>query len=164
MDAEQRAQAVTTARGLIGTRWHHHGRTRAAVDCVGLLVVVAQELGIPHVDDLSYGMRPKPGALEGALERSGLVRIKVDEIQPGDVLAFWYGEKGLPYHVALVSSLDGRQTMIHAMAPFGSRPGIVQEVTLNQFWRHRVVSAWRYASSTDSHSERPSAPVASEVM
>lgn len=109
----------------------------AGVDCVGLLIMVARKLGLPHTDDPHYRMRPQPGRLMESLRRSGLVEVA--EAKPGDVVAFDCSRRGVPYHVGILATFDGRPTVIHAIAR-----GRVEEVSFDGEWESKHVSSWAY--------------------
>lgn len=56
-----RQDIVMVARSYIGTPWHHMGRTPGhSLDCAGLLICVARELGVvqPDFDIPAYTQRP----------------------------------------------------------------------------------------------------------
>lgn len=56
-----RDDIVTTARQYLGTRFHKGGRTKAGLDCVGLITLVAYDIGYKHVDDVTYyDFEPRP--------------------------------------------------------------------------------------------------------
>jgi hypothetical protein len=60
-----RSQIVAKAKSFIGTPWKHQGRTRRSVDCVGLVVAIADELGVlpPDLEIPPYRRVPD-GSLE----------------------------------------------------------------------------------------------------
>ena len=49
-----RAEIVTAAKSYEGVRFRHRGRDRIGMDCVGLLVAVCNDLGLPVVDFQNY--------------------------------------------------------------------------------------------------------------
>ncbi len=58
------------ARSWVGTKFHHQGRRKnVGVDCIGLIVGVAQELGLNVEDKTDYAREPKDGELKAALEK-----------------------------------------------------------------------------------------------
>ena len=61
MSAVTAADVVAAARAHIGTPWQHQGRLRGvALDCAGLVIMVARDLGIvePDFDIRGYGRAP----------------------------------------------------------------------------------------------------------
>lgn len=134
------AEIASVARAWVGVPFQHQGRNRFGVDCVGLLVVVARELGIPHRDFVSYGLRSRSGLMESLLAEAGLARIPIDAAVAGDVLSFWWEARGVPYHAAVVAERDGHRTIVHAVMDTGR----VVETTLSGRWLRRAVCGWRY--------------------
>ena len=52
------AQVVAAGRCYTGVRWHHQGRTRAGLDCAGLIIRTAHDLGLSEFDLADYGRLP----------------------------------------------------------------------------------------------------------
>ena len=48
---------VAEARTWLGVPWRHQGRSRAGVDCAGLVVLVARALELADHDSTAYGRR-----------------------------------------------------------------------------------------------------------
>lgn len=131
---------VNAARREKGTPFHHQGRaTRMGIDCIGLLVMVARELGIPHQDETVYGREPSPEELRKGLEASGLVEIDPSDRQLGDVLVFWIKNRERPRHVGIQTDLYG-EGLIHTYADVAK----VVEHALDGFWRRRIAWVWRF--------------------
>jgi cell wall-associated NlpC family hydrolase len=58
---------IREARSWTGTRYLHQGRSRAGVDCIGLIIVVCQRLNLVPLDlpqPRNYGPMPACGLLE----------------------------------------------------------------------------------------------------
>lgn len=53
-----RDEIVAAARRYIGTPFRKGGRTEKALDCVGLLILVHRDLGIPLNDSTDYTFSP----------------------------------------------------------------------------------------------------------
>lgn len=108
---------VDTARGWIGTPFHHQGRKPGVgLDCVGLLVCAARAHGLPVVDSTAYGRRPRPGVLLGYL-RENCVEVPVDVARKtvGAVLLFHFISKAWPQHAGLVTD----RGILHAYGDVG---------------------------------------------
>ena len=45
-----RDDIVRQARTYIGVRWRQFGRNYGGVDCIGLILAVCQDLGVPYKD------------------------------------------------------------------------------------------------------------------
>ena len=137
---------LTTARTWLGVKFHHQGRSRAAgVDCLGLLVKVAEECGLTKdgallagYDETTYGHNPDTHYLRAMLSQL-LAPIAVSELRPGDVALFAIERR--PQHLAIISDYPvvGELGMIHAYAPARH----VIEHRLDEGWREKMVGAWR---------------------
>jgi hypothetical protein len=111
---------IACARQFIGVRFAHQGRTLEGLDCLGLLLISAQTVGltvdgeevnafdIPH-----YGTRPDAQLLRKKLD-SHLLPIERSIIREGDVALLKID--GLPQHLALITNypMHGELGMIHA--------------------------------------------------
>lgn len=127
---------VDVARGWIGTKFHHQGRVKGVgVDCIGLVVGVAKELGFEVVDQVNYAREPKDGELQLALEQY----LMPGELVPGAVVLFKLEKE--PQHVGIVSELeDGGLGLIHAYMQ--SRK--VVEHGLDKSWREKIVATYSF--------------------
>lgn len=126
---------VSAARAYLGTRWRHQGRTSHALDCIGLLVRVAHDLGLSDADQAGYSRRPHGGELEHALH------MHCAPIASPDVgcVALMRFEHGAPQHVGVLGDYPhGGLSLIHAYAP--SRK--VVEHRLDDSWRLRIVQCF----------------------
>ena len=127
---------VEAARKWVGVPFLHQGRTRAGVDCVGLLIVVALDLGLPVEDVKTYGKVPHPRIMGAELERQ-MDRIAVGQLSPGDVV--WMAWRKVPHHLAIYTG-DG---LIHAF----QNAGRVIEHPIDEIWRGRVRGAFRFRTA-----------------
>lgn len=130
---------VLSARSCIGTRFRHQGRLKNdGLDCVGLLVWVAQTLnGLVH-DCSDYDRRPSHGLLEKHLELSGLRSIPIEDAKVGDVALFRFD--GPPQHVAILADAHHPFSMIHAYMPARR----VVEHRMDKIWQERLIGAYRF--------------------
>lgn len=123
-----------------GTPFHHQAHLRGVgCDCAGLVAGVAMAVGIvppdwwdrefaPHA---GYSRQPGGGLLHRLLEIF-MRPLPIPAAGPGDVLALRYGRQ--PQHLAIV--VPGG--ILHAL-----QTGVVEH-RLDDRWRRRIVSAWRY--------------------
>lgn len=120
---------VDAARSWVGTRWVHQGRTRAGVDCVGLLIVAGADVGLTVPDNPGYRRTPDPSRfVEFILEHSDAQ----SEIAPGHFGIFRDGTQ--PCHVGIFAEQAGVGTFIHAYAP----RGLVMEEPFIHDWPSRL--------------------------
>lgn len=125
-----RADIVKAARSWLGVPWRHQGRSKAGLDCAGLVVVVAHGLGLSDHDERGYGRRPERHSFIHHFAQH-MDALNPKDVRPGDVILF--REKARPYtcHAALVAEDGaGRLTIIHAYA----RRRMVVEEPLTTMW------------------------------
>jgi cell wall-associated NlpC family hydrolase len=108
------AEVVAEAYSWIGTPWVHQHRTKGlAVDCAGLVIGVARELGLvpAYFDVQGYG-RQADGSLLSVCEQN-MTRVPWDQARAGDVLVVSVGAD--PQHMGiLVPYRHGGFAMVHA--------------------------------------------------
>jgi NlpC/P60 family putative phage cell wall peptidase len=147
MSMEQRI--VTQARSWLGTPYHHQARLKGVgCDCLGLVVGVADELGLTHrdgrllssFDQTNYSHQPDGEYLLQMLA-SVLEEVPKDSAQSGDVAVF--AIDGNPQHVAILTVGDDGLSMIHCYAP--SRK--VVEHRFDQKWHNKLVKVFRWQPS-----------------
>ena len=108
---------VTFARTYIGAPWRHQARgtcPKRAVDCAGLLLVVARHFGLPNGDLQGYRRDPGPQFVSNVRRHTdpgtepihGAIGIFDDRLQP--------------CHVGIFATDHGVLTLIHADAHIGS--------------------------------------------
>jgi cell wall-associated NlpC family hydrolase len=131
-----RDQIVVAARGWLGTPFHHQGRVKGAgVDCAGVIVEVARELGVGDVDVRGYGHRPDSRELE-QLCREHMTPVALQDAAAGDVLLIMID--GAPQHLAFQTAIGGERGMLHSYAPARR----VVEHRIDQHWADRIVAAF----------------------
>lgn len=147
-----RKQVVEAARSYIGTPFNHQGRTKGVeLDCVGLVLSVAEDLGIigrdgklvRRYDYRDYG--PQPVGTE-VLDhcKVRLVFKPIQDIKPGDVICTKIPEN--PTHTAIVSEMHGVLHMIHAYS--AGRQQCVEHI-IDIKWRRRIVAAFAFPNIED---------------
>lgn len=140
-----RAHIVACARSLLGTPFQHQGRAPGVgLDCAGLLVCIARELGLSDYDQSGYGRQPANGLLEAALDAS-LTRRPLDAMQPGMVALIRFHEE--PQHVGVLADyVWGDLSLIHAYSAVraGRERGRVTEHRLDAAWRARIVAVYDF--------------------
>jgi cell wall-associated NlpC family hydrolase len=135
------ADLIAFARTLIGTPYGHQGRVAGlSLDCAGVPVAIAKHFGIPLTDYTRYGRTPVPAEMKAALD-AHLERIPTKDMQPGDVV--WMRIEKEPQHLGIVADYcHGGLSLIHGTN--GSGINKVVEHRIDEFWRSRIVAAWRY--------------------
>lgn len=125
---------VFEARKLVGTPYQHQGRLAGVgVDCIGVPILVARELGLGDFNDLEYGREP-----DGSL----LPKIKgvcqPIEIQSGVLLIFKISS--VAQHCGILSEIDKNvYGLIHAW-------DIADKVVEQRLgdWRKKIVGIYAF--------------------
>ena len=117
---------VEAAREWLDVPFHHQGRNRVGIDCAGLVIVCAKELGIEFEDIKGYARTPDGVTLERELDRQ-LTKVKREPIS-GDVLLMRIRRE--PQHIAIKTDIG----IIHAYQGAGK----VVEHNLDDKWRKRI--------------------------
>lgn len=130
-----RTDAVAAARAKVGAGFRHQARGPDAYDCVGVVIAVANELGLSDFDIRTYTRQPNPAQMRALLEEH-LDYVRWDDVLPGDVLWFRAPE---PQHLGIVTQREPMM-MVHAFA----RTERVVETSVDRFWRDRLVACFRY--------------------
>lgn len=129
------SKIADTAKKYLGVPFIHQGRSPEGMDCVGLLVQVANDLGFEAHDFTAYSLRPQ------AKQLMKLIGKSCDRVggvpEPGDILVFALLGPNWPQHAAIKTEAG----MIHS---FRGGPCKVVEVGFDDFWQERLHSTWRY--------------------
>lgn len=139
----KREEIIATARKYLGVPFHHQGRTASGLDCIGLIVLVAQDLGIPtDLDQRDYPRRP-----DGRLLR--LLRSACPEVEspaPGAILLFRIRnpDPQEPDHAAILT--EGN-TLIQSWGPAGA--GKVVEVPFSPKMAGRLVCCFDFPGAEE---------------
>lgn len=137
-------EIVACARSWIGTRFHHQGRLKkteshaGGVDCLGLLVGIASELGLKDgsgrlladYDETDYTHTPAAERLLANLSQHLTV---VDTVTPGCIVALHMDDS--PRHLGIISDYGDGLGLIHAYAQARK----VVEHALDAEWRRRII-------------------------
>ncbi len=125
---------VAAARACIGTPFVHQGRIPGvALDCAGLVVAVAESVGVEYADHAGYGRNPANGLLESVLDVQPFL-TRVFDRKPGDVLLMRFA--GEPQHLAIFTG----DNIIHSYESVGK----VCEHRMADVWAVRIVRVYRF--------------------
>lgn len=140
-----RADVVTAARTWIDTPFHHAARSKGiGVDCAGLLVGVARELGLvaPDFDVPPYIPTPDGHTM---LEwcREYMREVVRHAMQPGDAIVVITDEH--PQHLGILGDYrSGGLSIIHASNSTSTTPQRVIETRLMFSRVQRFVAAFSF--------------------
>ena len=127
------ADIVKTAREYIGTPFHHQARIKGVgIDCAGLLICVARELGLQHYDVQGYSRVPSGAEFERHLTANLDI---IDAIEPGCILLMAFDTD--PQHVAICTSLT---SIVHAH--FEVRKCVEHDI--DAIWESRIRAIYRF--------------------
>lgn len=111
---------VTCARSWVGTPYHHQARLKGVgVDCAGLVIGVARELGrvAPEFDVAGYARRPDGWSFLAWADEY-MTRVPREHMAPGHCVVVRFGRH--PQHLGIVGDyLHGGLSIIHAMVGRG---------------------------------------------
>ena len=137
-----RTDVVREARSWIDVRRAHQGRTRAGIDCVGLIIRVGKDLGILDYDTTNYQRHmPRQGCLHNFQEH--MDQKAVADVVSGNVMLF--RDKQFPCHSAIVGDRDGL-TIIHVCA---LQRRVVEEQLDQGDWIMRRVACFAFRGLED---------------
>lgn len=128
-----RQDIIDTARQYLDTPFHHQARVKGVgIDCAGLLICVARDLGLQHYDVQGYSSVPSGSDFVKHLDAN---LDPIQAIEPGCVLLMTFAID--PQHVAIATS---ENSIIHSYA-------IVRrcvEHDLDAKWRSSIRKIYRF--------------------
>jgi cell wall-associated NlpC family hydrolase len=132
---------LAAARQCLGTPFRHQGRlVGGGLDCAGVAIHVAQQIGVEHLDVSGYGRLPYSDRLQQSLESQPcLVPVDPAEQAPGDLLLMRFASD--PQHLAILAG----ETIIHAYESVGQ----CCEHRLSGVWAARIVRVYRFRRNED---------------
>lgn len=130
------ADLIAEVRSWIGTPYQHQARLKGVgVDCAGLVIGVARELGIFDVEYQDYGRIPHKGLLPSICDRH-LIRCEVPA--PGSVLVMSFLlDAGAEQHLAILTDAG---TIVHAYESVGA----CVEHHYSLAWQRRTRIVYRF--------------------
>ena len=129
--ARSRAEIIQAARAYLGTPYAHQGRTKFGLDCIGLIIRVAHDLGLSDYDESHYSRVPSGRRMQRLLSEN-CEKIPIKAATLGDLLHIAFETQ--PQHVAILTD----RGMIHA----DSRHGVVEH-RIDIEWLEKVRGAYR---------------------
>jgi len=105
---------IESARKYMGVPFLHQGRSDQGLDCLGLVVVAARDIGIEVVDNLHYSKSPDFDEMYEGLRRH-MSPVTAREAQPGDIIWVRWNRRAYPAHLAIITKIaaDGWPTVLH---------------------------------------------------
>lgn len=132
-------EIVQIAKTLIGLKYRHQGRGKGSIDCVGVPIYIAQELGLSSWDTMDYGPRPDLHRFNQLIIETGAKRIPLRGLSHGDMVQVsWEGSA--PVHVGIMEIDErGYPWIIHAFMPHRK----VTRDPVDAKMQQSFVAAWR---------------------
>ena len=125
-DVALRQDIVALALRQEGNKYQYAGRDpKTGFDCSGLTYYVLDHFGI-SVSPVS-SMQAEEGR-----------KIRVDDVQPGDLIYFKRSPAGKVFHVSMVVENNGEGiTVVHSV----SRGVVVENITTSSYWKPKIAGA-----------------------
>lgn len=132
-----RSEIVAMARSYEGVKFRHQGRDRLGLDCAGLIIKVAHDLGIFAFDTADYDHLPNSGMMQQLCNKH---LVRRHSIAIGSTLLLRF--EGEPQHLAIATS---NMFMIHALMEVRK----VHEQIIDTVWAKRIVAIYDYPGVQD---------------
>jgi len=131
-----KAEFVEEVLTWVDTPFHHMGRLKhIAVDCVGIVVASAANLGIEVTDSKQYPRFPIHGIFNDMVDKQ-TDPVEFKDVQLGDLLKFkWSNE---PQHIAVLTCMNPLQ-ITHAY----SQVGMCVTNDLDAYWQRLLTDVRR---------------------
>lgn len=129
-------EVIEYARTWLGVPYQHQGRTRHGVDCLGLLVNMAQHFGVTDYDEAAYSSNPSGRHMRLMLDTYLHRDMYCQCPRKGDILHMAANSE--PQHVAVVSQVTPLR-IIHAT----SEAGKVIEQRVDRLMRCKIRGVYR---------------------
>ena len=137
----KRQMIIDECRTWLETPFVHQARIKGvACDCAALPIAAAARIGMQPQDIKGYGRIPHADQLRQCVAGQ-LIKIKIDAAQPGDVYLMRFA--GAEQHLAIKTDYG----IIHCYSQLsenGKQAGRVVEHRLNEQWRRRIMSAYKF--------------------
>lgn len=102
-------EIIRLARTQLGVPWMHQGRApNVALDCAGLIIFIAKEIGYPYPETANYGINPSNNRMQTIL---GKYYTRCSTLHPGAIVTMRNSAiNGIVNHVAIYTG----KGVIHA--------------------------------------------------
>lgn len=135
---------INEALKLKDIPYHHQGRNLSGLDCAGLIVLTAKNLGIypekVNPDYTGYSMIPDGRQLYNVFKKYCFEKDK-NKLEPGDILLMRF--KDNPQHVAIYLGdylNNGQEYFIHSH--MHAKKVVVDH--LNNYWKNKIISSFEF--------------------
>lgn len=129
----RRSEFIKAARNYINVPYRHQGRNRSGVDCVGLIVCAARDVGYAIPDMVGYRRAGDGVAFMNHVRKNGVEIFGATPFKSGQVAAF--EQNNFPAHLGIIEVDGPTILLIHSYA--AHRKVEVQDF---QSWRPLLVA------------------------
>jgi cell wall-associated NlpC family hydrolase len=133
-----RREVVEAARECVDLPYRHQGHTKRGLDCIGLIILVAQKFGFDTSIPRGYSSQPQARQVLVGAEATLWKPEDQSKIQPGDIAVFWGWMAAEPQHFTIIGQKANGLTVIHAYSKFMK----VVEQGWNPVWASRFHSRY----------------------
>ncbi len=129
---------VNEARTLLDTPFHHQARLAGiGADCIGIILLVGQNLGLTDFNVTGYGKIPSAAQMQAGLKEQ-CDRVAISDMQDGDILLFTFDKE--PQHLGFKTDIG----ILHSYQKVGK----CVEHSFDSVWKKRLVSVHRFKGLT----------------
>lgn len=121
-EAILRTDIINFAQAHIGIHYRHGGTTPKGFDCSGFTSYVLQYF------DVMVSHCSRTQATQGN-------KISIEDAQPGDLVFFSRGRRGISHVAMVVKSEEGSLYVVHSTC---SRGVIVEDILHSDYWRPKI--------------------------
>ena len=143
----KRRDIVAEARKWVGVPYRHQGRGARGIDCVGLLIEVAN--GVGHPGGRAERLQHHAAGLAAARARATTQLWKParqDRLIPGDLAVFWGWNRPSRSISPSSASTPGGMTIIHSFSKFDK----VVEQSWNRLWAKKFHCLYNLPGTEES--------------
>ncbi len=136
-----RDNVVASAREYMGVPFRHQGRNALGIDCVGLVLLTAKNVGACE-QDFDYADYPRRSPHSEAFMdvfKEKLVQVSTSSLKKGDVVAL--REPIFPCHCGIIGERFGELTLIHAFAPYKK---VTEGFWFAEGWDKKLVAVFEF--------------------
>lgn len=113
--APTRSAFVAAARSYLGVPYRHQGRNRVGMDCVGLVVCAARDVGYDVPDMIGYRRAGDGIAFMRHVRANGREIVGDAPLKRGQIIAFQ--QQSFPAHLGIFDiTPQGQHVVIHSYA------------------------------------------------
>lgn len=127
------------AEKYIGVPFRHQGRTMAGLDCVGLVILAARDVGYNDYVEFAYGREPRQDRLQKTLrEHIGEPLDRPPRVN--DIVLLRLPHSRAPSHVGIICEHPHGLGIIHAYGEIG----MVKKQRFSQSMADRVAGVYEW--------------------